>query len=114
MRVTGKLSFNPVYDFFQTVGLHATHRPGLLSFPKEFFIVQINISEFVQVRIFATHIKHRNKKPVRITGIQCLRNSDYMEDLINKIQCASKNSWLMSSRNSKTIVPVKGLQVFHY
>src|SRR6478735_4380858 len=84
---------------FQPPGIHSTHCTGLSSIPTESIATEVNMTKFIQVRIFRTHIKNRNEIVVGKTFVQFIRQADSVYDFINKIECSSKKSRLMSRTN---------------
>src|SRR4249920_1291679 len=95
MRITGEFTFYTLDDFFESCSLHPSDRTGLFCIPDIFLPVQIKMTQFINVCVFTSHKKNRNKMFIRITGRKCRREMNYMQNLVNKIQVPRENGRLV-------------------
>ena len=83
--MTCKFTFYTLNNFFQSFRMHPADCTGLFCIPNHFFIVQVNMAQFIQIRIFTSHKKNRNKMFIRISVRKCCRDFYHMKDLVNEI-----------------------------
>ena len=57
MGITGEFAFDSLDNFFQTLRFHAANSTGLFGIPDMFFLIQINMAQFIQFCIFTIPYK---------------------------------------------------------
>ncbi len=112
MGENGELTFYPPHYLFQPLQVHPADRTFLRGIPHNLFAPEKDVSQFIQVRIFATHIKNGNEMERGKILLQLRGEFDSVQYFINKKQVARENSRLMRSAYCKRIGPAQPPDVF--
>src|ERR1700733_87732 len=96
----GKFAFYAKYYFFETVCMHPAHGACLCGIPNQLFIIQVYVSQLIQIGVFTTHIKYGNELLPGISRRKLIGNFYNMKNFINKIQIAREYRGLMGGGDS--------------